>query len=52
MTAKQNIERSKGAITEDKWMLAEIRSILSLYKHDVILENLIDKLKERLLHHA
>jgi hypothetical protein len=51
MTAKQNIERSKGAIIEDKWMLSEIRFILYLYKNDVILELLIDKLKERLNTH-
>lgn len=47
LTAKQNIERAKGAAAERRWLAAEVRALLKLYSGDVVLEVLLDKIKER-----
>lgn len=46
-TAIQNIERRKGAREERKWMIAEVRSCLKMYKNDLVLKLLLDILLER-----
>lgn len=47
MTAAQNIERGKGAATERRWFVAEIRRILKLYPKDLVLNTLLDIVVER-----
>lgn len=48
MTAKQNIERAKGAMIERKWLMGRIREINRLYGgKDNILNVLIQELKDR-----
>jgi hypothetical protein len=46
-TALQNIERAKGAAQERRAIMAEIRSILKIYKRDLVLESLLDWIKAR-----
>ena len=47
-TAKQNIERAKGAAAERRWLRAEIKAIIKLYGgKDVVLETVLQKLAER-----
>lgn len=46
-TALQNIEREKGAKRERKEIAAEVRALLKLYPRDVVLQVLLEKIKER-----
>ena len=46
-TAKQNVERAKGAAEERRWMAAKIRELLRLYGKDLVLRALLDEIKER-----
>jgi hypothetical protein len=50
-TAPQNSERERGAKEERRWMatlLQKLKAISSLdYTHHLILESLLEKLKER-----
>ena len=47
-TAKQNIERARGAAAELRWMAASIRSLLKLYGSDTILRLLLQEVTTRL----
>ena len=48
LTAKQEIERAKGAAAERRWLMARIREINKVYGgKDVILGVLLDELKAR-----
>lgn len=46
-TALQNIERAKGAAEERRWLAAEVRELIKLYKGDLVLQVLLDKIRER-----
>lgn len=46
-SAKQNIERAKGAAQERKAIAAEVRRLIKIYKFDLLLSNLLDWIKRR-----
>jgi len=47
ITAKQRIEREKGARAERRAILAEIRSLLKCYGKDLVLTNLAQSIAAR-----
>ena len=46
-SAKQNIERAKGAKAERRWLAAQIRALIKLYGKDLMLSLLLADIKER-----
>ncbi len=46
-SAIQNIERATGARQERRWIMRRLREIIKVYGGDLILEGLLEEIKQR-----